>query len=154
PKCIFLTSLGLSRHYFLADWSLRSVLSKPLIDVDFWNFWRRLWTVLELLNNKRVEMSMMMKRLVLPAVALIALTFGGLVSRATEPVSFGGKTVTMIIGSAPGGGTDASGRVIARFLGDYLPGKPAVIVKNIPGAQGMTSMNYFANQVPHDGLTL
>ena len=48
-------------------------------------------------------------------------------SAAAEPVSFKGKTVTMIIGFAAGGGTDLSGRLIASFLGKYLPGEPTVI---------------------------
>jgi|tagenome__1003787_1003787.scaffolds.fasta_scaffold20970746_2 tripartite-type tricarboxylate transporter receptor subunit TctC len=73
---------------------------------------------------------------------------------AAEPVSFKGKTVTMIIGFAAGGGTDLSGRLIAAYLGKYLPGEPAVIVQNMPGAEGMTAMNFFANQSKPDGLTL
>ena len=44
-------------------------------------------------------------------------------ARADEPVSFKGKTVTMIIGFAAGGGTDLAGRLIAAHLGKYLPGK-------------------------------
>jgi tripartite-type tricarboxylate transporter receptor subunit TctC len=79
------------------------------------------------------------------------LTGGGL---AKEPVSFKGKTVTMIIGFAAGGGTDIAGRLIAAHLGKYLPGQPAVVVQNVPGAEGMTAMNYFANQAKPDGLTL
>ena len=73
---------------------------------------------------------------------------------ANEPVSFKGKTVTMIIGFAAGGGTDLAGRAIAAHLGKYLPGEPNVIVQNVPGAEGMTAMNYFANVAKPDGLTL
>jgi hypothetical protein len=68
--------------------------------------------------------------------------------------SFQGKNVTMIIGSAPGGGTDASGRAIARFLGKYLPGAPAVVVQNMPGASGITAMNHFVHRTQPDGLTV
>jgi tripartite-type tricarboxylate transporter receptor subunit TctC len=87
-------------------------------------------------------------------IALVTLALGASAAQADEPVSFKGKTITMIIGSAPGGGTDSSGRLIANFLGKNLPGKPTVIVKNFPGAQGMTSMNYFVKQVAPDGLTI
>jgi tripartite-type tricarboxylate transporter receptor subunit TctC len=83
---------------------------------------------------------------------LAALATGS--ARADEPVSFKGKTVTMTIGFAAGGGTDLAGRLIAAHLGKYLPGQPNVIVQNIPGAEGMTAMNYFANQAKPDGLTL
>jgi len=88
------------------------------------------------------------------AVFAAALSMGLSSASAQEPASFHGKQVTMIIGSAPGGGTDLSGRLIANFIADYLPGKPNLIVRNIPGAQGLTSMNYFAKQVAPDGLTL
>jgi hypothetical protein len=73
---------------------------------------------------------------------------------AEEPVSFKGKTITMIVASAPGGGTDISGRLIAPLLANLLPGKPSVIVRNIPGAEGVTAMNYFVKQVAPDGLTV
>jgi hypothetical protein len=73
---------------------------------------------------------------------------------ADEPVSFKGKTVTMIVASAPGGGTDISGRLIAPLLANLLPGKPSVIVRNVPGAEGVTAMNYFVKQVAPDGLTV
>jgi tripartite-type tricarboxylate transporter receptor subunit TctC len=86
------------------------------------------------------------------AAALLAL-FGG-AARAAEPVSFAGKTVTMIIGFSAGGGTDLAGRLLASNIGKHLPGSPTVIVQNVPGAEGMTAMNYFANQAKPDGLTL
>jgi tripartite-type tricarboxylate transporter receptor subunit TctC len=75
-------------------------------------------------------------------------------ARAQEPVTFKGKTVTMVIGFAAGGGTDLAGRLIAAHLGKYLPGQPTIIVQNMPGAEGMTAMNFFANQAKPDGLTL
>jgi hypothetical protein len=73
---------------------------------------------------------------------------------AQAETSFQGKSVTMIIGSAPGGGTDASGRAIARFLGKYLPGSPSVVVQNMPGASGITAMNHFVHRTQPDGLTV
>lgn len=88
------------------------------------------------------------------AVLALALLLAPFTARAEEPVSFQGKTITMIIGSSPGGGTDISGRLIANFLASYLPGNPNVIVRNIPGAQGVTAMNYFVQQVAPDGLTV
>jgi tripartite-type tricarboxylate transporter receptor subunit TctC len=84
----------------------------------------------------------------------LALLLGASAARADEPLSFKGKTITVIIGSAPGGGTDVSGRLIANFLASHLEGKPTIIVRNIAGAQGMTSMNYFVKQVAADGMTL
>jgi tripartite-type tricarboxylate transporter receptor subunit TctC len=93
----------------------------------------------------------MLVRILTAALSLVVFTS---VARSEEPVSFEGKTVTMIIGSSPGGGTDTSGRLIANFLAEHLPGKPKILVRNIPGAQGMTAMNYFVQQVVPDGLTI
>jgi hypothetical protein len=81
----------------------------------------------------------------------LASTMPGL---AEEPIGFRGKTVTLIIGSAPGGGTDSSGRLIAQYLVRYLPGEPGLIIRNMPGAEGITALNYFVTQVPADGLTI
>jgi tripartite-type tricarboxylate transporter receptor subunit TctC len=73
---------------------------------------------------------------------------------ALEAVSFQGKTVSMIVGYAAGGGTDAFGRLAASFLTNALQGAPTVVVRNIPGAEGITAMNYFVQQVAPDGLTI
>jgi len=86
--------------------------------------------------------------------ALLAIAFACTPAAAQEPVSFRGKTISMIVGSQPGGGTDATGRVIAPFLTKYLPGNPTVVVHNMPGADGVVAMNYFVQQAKPDGLTL
>ena len=67
---------------------------------------------------------------------------------------FQGKTVTVMVGYAAGGGTDTFARLAAGFLANYLPGSPAVIVRNVPGADGITAMNYFVEQIAPDGLTI
>lgn len=86
------------------------------------------------------------------AVALLAAVLPAQ-TNAQAP-DFKGKTVTMIIGFAAGGGTDASGRMIASYLGKYLPGQPSIIVQNIPGADGLTALNFFVQQVKPDGTTI
>jgi tripartite-type tricarboxylate transporter receptor subunit TctC len=73
---------------------------------------------------------------------------------AAETATFRDKTITMIIGSETGGGTDASGRVVAPYLAKYLPGHPTIVVRNMPGADGMTALNYLISQTKPDGLTL
>jgi tripartite-type tricarboxylate transporter receptor subunit TctC len=75
--------------------------------------------------------------------------------RAADPaVSFAGKTVTMIIPSTPGGSTDLSARLVARFLGKHLPGQPAVVASNVPGGHGVGALNFLAQQAKPDGLTV
>ena len=84
----------------------------------------------------------------------VALTGAVTAAAAAQDAVFKDKTVTMIIGSEPGGGTDASGRLIANFLGKYLPGGPSVVVRNMPGASGMSALNHFVQQTPRDGMTV
>jgi hypothetical protein len=92
-----------------------------------------------------------MKRLLL---AVLALLLAGAQSSHAQPVSFKDKSVTIIVASAPGGGTDSSARLIASTIASELPGTPSIIVRNIPGADGITAMNYFVQQVAPDGLTM
>jgi tripartite-type tricarboxylate transporter receptor subunit TctC len=93
-----------------------------------------------------------MKRSIIAVMALTCTT--ATAALAQNAVSFKDKQITMIIGYAPGGGTDASGRLIAQFLGKHLPGQPSIIVRNQPGADGMTSLNYMVQQTKPDGLTI
>lgn len=87
------------------------------------------------------------------AVILAALAVTTVPATAAGNVSFKGKTITLIVGSRPGGSTDASARLLAPFFAKYLPGKPSVIVTNRPGAKGLKAQNFFAQQVKTDGLT-
>lgn len=73
---------------------------------------------------------------------------------SAQDLSFQGKTVTMIVGSAAGGGTDAYGRLVAAFLPTYLPGSPTIVVRNVPGADGITAMNFMVQQAAPDGHTI
>jgi tripartite-type tricarboxylate transporter receptor subunit TctC len=65
-----------------------------------------------------------------------------------------GKTLTVIVGFAPGGGVDATARAIARHLVRFIPGQPAVVVQNMEGAAGSVAANYLARRAAPDGLTL
>jgi tripartite-type tricarboxylate transporter receptor subunit TctC len=88
------------------------------------------------------------------AVWIIGLAMVGMsCASAQDTPSFKGKTITLIVGSEPGGGTDASGRTVAPYLRKYLPGQPNVVVQNMPGAGGMTALNYFVQRTQTDGLT-
>jgi Tripartite tricarboxylate transporter family receptor len=86
-------------------------------------------------------------------LGLIGL-LGSICAAAAQEVSFRGKTITVIVGSPAGGGTDTAARLLASLIANHLPGKPGIIVRNVPGAEGMTAMNFFSKQVAPDGLTL
>ena len=65
-----------------------------------------------------------------------------------------GRQITMVVGTSPGGINDISARFVARYLGQYIPGHPAIVVENQPGAGGITSANRLANVFPHDGSVI
>ena len=44
---------------------------------------------------------------------------------------FGGKTISMMVGYNPGGGTDAQGRFMSRAWSKYIPGSPRIVVRNL-----------------------
>ncbi|MGB5082869.1 MAG: tripartite tricarboxylate transporter substrate-binding protein [Burkholderiales bacterium] len=64
-----------------------------------------------------------------------------------------GKTVTVMIG-AKSGSLETATRIVSRHLGKYIPGNPAVIVQNMPGAAHLLATNHVYNVARPDGLTL
>ena len=62
-----------------------------------------------------------------------------------------GKTITIVIG-ATGGSLNVSARIVARHLGKYVPGNPAVIVQNMTGAAHLVATNNVYNVAKPDGL--
>lgn len=65
-----------------------------------------------------------------------------------------GKTVQFIIGSSAGGGFDTQSRLIARHIGDHLPGKPNVVAQNMPGAGGVRAGDFIYFTAPKDGTVI
>ena len=64
------------------------------------------------------------------------------------------KSIQLVLGYGPGGGYDVYARVIARYLGKYIPGNPAVVVINMPGAGSLRATNFLYTTAPKDGLTI
>jgi tripartite-type tricarboxylate transporter receptor subunit TctC len=62
--------------------------------------------------------------------------------------------LTIYIGNTAGGTYDLMGRLVARHLGDHLPGHPTVIADNMPGAGTLRAANFIANVAPNDGTAL
>ena len=65
-----------------------------------------------------------------------------------------GKTLNIVVGYGPGGGYDLFARLLARYIGNYIPGKPAVTVQNMPGAASLRATNYLATIAPKDGTVI
>ena len=88
------------------------------------------------------------RQLLVAAIGLAA------VSPLALAQSFAGKTVTIIVGYKPGGGYDATARMLARHLPKHIPGRPTVIVQNMPGANSVIAANHVYNVAKPDGLTI
>ncbi|HET9916318.1 MAG TPA: hypothetical protein VFQ89_04370, partial [Candidatus Binatia bacterium] len=52
------------------------------------------------------------------------------------------KTIRMVIGFSAGGISDLWGRAVARAMSPHIPGKPQIILHNMPGAGSLTAANY------------
>jgi len=65
-----------------------------------------------------------------------------------------GKSISLIIATASGGGYDTYSRLIARHLGRHIPGQPAIVPQNMPGAAGIRAANYLYSAAPKDGTAI
>jgi tripartite-type tricarboxylate transporter receptor subunit TctC len=65
-----------------------------------------------------------------------------------------GKQLEMVIGYSPGGTYDLYARLVARFLGNYIPGKPTIVPRNMPGAGSRAAAKWVFGVGPKDGTVL
>jgi tripartite-type tricarboxylate transporter receptor subunit TctC len=65
-----------------------------------------------------------------------------------------GRTISMTIGAGVGGGYDGYGRLVARFMGKYIPGQPNIVPQNVPGAGGFQAAEYIYSVAPKDGTAI
>jgi tripartite-type tricarboxylate transporter receptor subunit TctC len=91
-----------------------------------------------------------------PAASLLSLLCIWFASALPAPAEaadayFKDKQIRLIVGSAPGGGYDAYGRLLAQYMKQHIPGNPTVIVQNMPGAGSLVAANYIYNVAPKDG---
>ena len=75
-------------------------------------------------------------------VAVLFAAISAAEASAQTPEQFyAGKTIDCVIGYPPGGSNDTFGRLLARHLGKHIPGKPAIVPKNQPGAGSFLAVN-------------
>ena len=97
----------------------------------------------------------MMRRL-LACSLTFGVMAGAIATAAADPVEdfYRGKTLDLIIPTSPGGDYDIRGRMIARFMGRYIPGHPSIVARNMPAGVGIVAANHMANIAPRDGTVL
>jgi tripartite-type tricarboxylate transporter receptor subunit TctC len=89
-------------------------------------------------------------RMVISALALAASSAAPVLA----DVNFQGKTITVYVAGGAGGGVDAFARTLVPYLAKYLPGEPAVVVSDMPGAGGIRAVQYVYNIAPKDGTAI
>src|SRR5262245_60299602 len=65
-----------------------------------------------------------------------------------------GKRITVLVGSAVGGGYDAYAGFVSRHLGRFIPGNPVFVVQNMPGAAGAVAAAHLYNAAAKDGTAM
>jgi tripartite-type tricarboxylate transporter receptor subunit TctC len=86
------------------------------------------------------------------AIALVLLVTPAAADTVTD--FYRGKTVSFVIGVGPGGGYDLSSRLVAQHLPRFIPGHPAVVPRNMPGASGIVSALNVFNVAARDGTVV
>jgi tripartite-type tricarboxylate transporter receptor subunit TctC len=89
-----------------------------------------------------------------PLTAAGAVVLAVTATSAAAQDFYAGKTVTISTFTAPGGAYDAYIRLLARHMGKHIPGRPAMIAMNQPGAGGILNINYTGKVAPQDGTFL
>jgi tripartite-type tricarboxylate transporter receptor subunit TctC len=88
------------------------------------------------------------------AAALSTMFYGAGTGVEAQEALLARKTITLTVGYAPGGSYDLYARFVARFLGRHVPGQPAVVVQNMPGAGSLQAANYLYKVAPKDGTAI
>jgi tripartite-type tricarboxylate transporter receptor subunit TctC len=87
-------------------------------------------------------------RAILLGAAAATVTAG---AHAQEDGYYKGKTITLAVGGTAGGGIDIGARMVSRFLGNHIAGKPQVTVALMPGAGGVRLLEHLRQVAPKDG---
>lgn len=87
--------------------------------------------------------------------AICAALWMGASAQAQTPADFyRGKTIDLIIGFPTGGSNDAYARALGRHMGKHIPGGPAIVVRNMPGAGSFQAAAHVYSVAPQDGSVL
>jgi tripartite-type tricarboxylate transporter receptor subunit TctC len=93
-----------------------------------------------------------MRQLLHVSLIATALAAGALPAAAQD--YYAGKAIDLVVGNYPGGGFDIYARAVARHLGRHIPGNPAIVVKNMPGAGSAKAGIHISQIAPKDGLSI
>jgi tripartite-type tricarboxylate transporter receptor subunit TctC len=100
-------------------------------------------------STRSIEASMRMP-------VLIACCFLAATPLQAQSVAdfYKGKQVRMVVGTEAGQDYDTWARLIVRHMRQYVPGNPAFVVENMPGAGSLIAANYLYNKAAQDGTVV
>ena len=93
------------------------------------------------------------RRVLLACVCALGVASAASAQDAVEQF-YRGKSIQLIVGSSPGGGYDTYARLIARHLGNAIPGNPSIVVQNMTGAGSNRAAGYVYGVAPKDGTVI
>jgi tripartite-type tricarboxylate transporter receptor subunit TctC len=93
-------------------------------------------------------------RLGLAGLAVVAALAAQPATAQSVADFYRGKTITMVVGTSPGGDYDLRSRMVARHIGRHIPGNPIVVVNNMPGGGGLVVANWLGGVAPKDGTVI
>lgn len=87
--------------------------------------------------------------------AVLAAVYSAWNAHALAPAMaqdfYQGKTITIVVANTAGSGYDSYARILGRHMPKYIPGKPRVLVQNMPGAGSVKALEYTYMIAPKDG---
>jgi tripartite-type tricarboxylate transporter receptor subunit TctC len=96
-----------------------------------------------------------MRRITVSLGALAALLLGGSAASA-DPIEdfYKGRSINWVLSAGAGGGYATYAHAFAPFFSKHIPGKPNIVIQNMPGAGGIRAMTFFNTVAPKDGSTI
>jgi tripartite-type tricarboxylate transporter receptor subunit TctC len=88
-----------------------------------------------------------------PAMAAL-IAFAAPAAAQSVEEFYKGKTISMVMGTGPGGSYDLYGRTIAPHLSRHIPGNPTIVMEHMPGAGGVIAANHLYGTAPQDGTKM
>jgi tripartite-type tricarboxylate transporter receptor subunit TctC len=99
-------------------------------------------------------MEVAMRRLALLLAALLLVVASSPAGAEAVADFYRGKRINLVIGFCTGGGYDLYARLLARFIGEHIPGKPAIVPQNMLGAGSRRAANWLYTIAPKDGTVI
>jgi tripartite-type tricarboxylate transporter receptor subunit TctC len=100
-----------------------------------------------------VVISEVMPKSVLAALLTLCVGVSAAGADAVEDF-YKGKTVTIVTSTGVGGPFDLTARALAKHMSRYIPGRPTMIVRNMPGGGHVLATNFMAQQAEKDGTVI